>query len=363
MDDLKYWLAFNEITGLGPVRIARLLEAFKSPAEVFSSGRDELICMGGLSRLLAEMIKKFNDWAKIEREIKFLDKHNFGVVTRAQREYPEMIKTIYDPPVIFYTAGNVEYLNTKCIAMVGSREPTPYGREVARMLAKDLCGAGLTIVSGFAAGIDSEAHSATLEAGGRTIAVFGCGIDIVYPKFNKTLYKQVCSGGLAVSEFSPGVKPLRENFPKRNRIISGLSLGVVVIEAGIDSGSLITAESAIEQGREIFAIPGRVTSEKNSGCHKLIKSGAKLVENADDILEELGTFRKNLPKKKVQIELKMDPDEKNVVETLKGGKKQIDIIIRESNLPSSSVTSILTKLEIEGVVTQHAGKIFELRCT
>jgi DNA processing protein len=271
--------------------------------------------------------------------------------------YPKLLKEIKDPPEILYYRGEI-LSNENCFAIVGTRRCSNYGKEIAWQIASDLAEAGLTIVSGFAPGIDTIAHRAAIEKGGRTIAVLGTGIDekSIYPKSNLKLVDKILeNGGAIISEFEPGTHGTKYTFPQRNRIISGLSLGVLVVEARIQSGSLITASYAIEQKRKVFAVPGSIFSQTSKGCHFLIKNGAKLVESAEDILEELGIRKKEVGRREIKGKT---PEENLILEVLKEGALDVEKIIEKTKLPPSKVASILSILEIEGKIKNLGGNTF-----
>jgi DNA processing protein len=273
--------------------------------------------------------------------------------------YPKRLKEIKDPPKILYCLGEVKS-EENCFAIVGARKCTNYGKEIASRIASDLAEAGLTIVSGFAPGIDTMAHRAAIERRKRTIAVLGTGLDekSIYPKSNLKLIDKILeNGGAIISEFEPGTHGTKYTFPQRNRIISGLSLGVLVVEARMQSGALITANYAKEQGRKVFAVPGSIFSQTSKGCHFLIKNGAKLVESAEDILMELGIRKKEVGKKEIKGET---PEENLILEVLKEGALDVEKIIEKTKLPPSKVASILSILEIEGKIKNLGGNIYAI---
>jgi DNA processing protein len=273
--------------------------------------------------------------------------------------YPKRLKEIKDPPKILYCLGEIKS-EENCFAIVGARKCTNYGKEIASRIASDLAEAGLTIVSGFAPGIDTMAHRAAIERRKRTIAVLGTGLDekSIYPKSNLKLIDKILeNGGAIISEFEPGTHGTKYTFPQRNRIISGLSLGVLVVEARMQSGALITANYAKEQGRKVFAVPGSVFSQTSKGCHLLIKNGAKLVESAEDILMELGIRKKEVGKKEIKGET---PEENLILEVLKEGALDVEKIIEKTKLPPSKVASILSILEIEGKIKNLGGNIYAI---
>jgi DNA processing protein len=273
--------------------------------------------------------------------------------------YPKRLKEIKDPPKILYCLGEIKN-EENCFAIIGARKCTNYGKEIAYRIASDLAEAGLTIVSGFAPGIDTMAHRAAIERRKRTIAVLGTGLDekSIYPKSNLKLIDKILeNGGAIISEFEPGTHGTKYTFPQRNRIISGLSLGVLVVEARMQSGALITANYAKEQGRKVFAVPGSVFSQTSKGCHFLIKNGAKLVESAEDILMELGIRKKEVGKKEIKGET---PEENLILEVLKEGALDVEKIIEKTKLPPSKVASILSILEIEGKIKNLGGNIYAI---
>ena len=275
------------------------------------------------------------------------------------KNYPKLLKKIQNPPKILYFLGEIKS-QENCFAIVGTRKCTNYGKEIAYQISADLAEAGLTIVSGFAPGIDTIAHKATIERGKRTIAVLGTGLDekAIYPKSNLKLIDKILeNGGCLISEFEPGTHGTKYTFPQRNRIISGLSFGVLVVEARMGSGSLITANYAKEQGRKIFAVPGSVFSQTSKGCHFLIKKGAKLVESAKDILEELGIEKAKLREKEIKGKT---PEENLILEVLKEGALDIEKIIEKTKLSPSKVASLLSILEIEGKIKNLGGGIYAI---
>jgi len=278
-------------------------------------------------------------------------------ISLKDENYPKRLREIKDPPKILYCLGEIKN-EEDCFAIVGARKCTNYGKEIASRIASDLAEVGLTIVSGFAPGIDTMAHRAAIEKGKRTIAVLGTGIDekSIYPKSNLKLIDKILeNGGAIISEFEPGTHGTKYTFPQRNRIISGLSLGVLVVEARMQSGALITANYAKEQGRKVFAVPGSIFSQASKGCHFLIKNGAKLVESAEDILKELGIRKLEIGKKEIKGKT---PEENLILEVLKEGALDVEKIIEKTKLPPSKVASILSILEIEGKIKNLGGNIY-----
>ncbi len=276
-----------------------------------------------------------------------------------QDNYPELLSHIYSPPTVLYVKGNTDLLHRPSVAIVGSRTPTAYGRSMAAKIASGLAAAGLVIVSGLATGIDSEAHKATLDIGGYTGAIFGNGIDVIYPADNRELAEKVSQSGYCLSEFPLGATPERHNFPRRNRIISGLSLAVVVVEAAARSGALVTADIAAEQGKDVFAVPGPADSPKSDGTINLIRQGAYVAANAEDILQNLGwdvSAKTNEPDKSTMpINIELELDEQKVCDMITSGPLHFDELVRNLNLPSPKLSTILLKLELAGLVVKRPG--------
>ncbi len=368
-NDLKYWLALSFIKDTGPITIKRLLSAFQRPERILKASFNELMNIEDIGELRAKRIYKFNSWNIVEEELKKIKDHNIRILTYADREYPENLRHIDDSPIILYIKGSFIKDDRYAIAIVGSRLMTEYGRSMANKIASELSSLGITIVSGMARGIDTVAHKGALKAGERSIAVLGCGLDRPYPDENMELFEALSNSGAVISEFPLGTPPNKENFPKRNRLISGLSLGVIVVEAAINSGSLITASFALEQGKDVFAIPGNITSRQSEGTNFLIKKGAKLVQKVDDILEEIAPqlkrligssknskefFSKNLDK------LEITDEEKAICNILGNEPKHIDIIVRETSMPTAKLSGLLLGLEIKGIIKQADGKRFYL---
>ncbi|MBI3753224.1 MAG: DNA-protecting protein DprA [Deltaproteobacteria bacterium] len=285
--DIKHWLALGRVKGVGAITYKALIHELKEPAAVFEVSEKRLEQIQGIGKNIASAIRSFNDWAWVEKEAALIKKHDVRFLTVKDADYPDALRSMPDPPPYLYVKGHINKQDDYAVAVVGTRNPTQYGISAAEDISRALAGAGITIVSGMARGIDSVAHMGAIAGNGRTIAVLGSGIDIIYPPENKKLYEDIAANGAVVSEFPFGTKPVATNFPQRNRIISGLVKGVLVIEASEKSGSLITAQLALDYGRDVFALPGNTTSLKSKGTNKLIKNGAKLVEDAGDILEEM----------------------------------------------------------------------------
>jgi len=360
--ELYYWIALRLSAGIGNVTCKNLLAKFGSPERVFHAGREDLAQVEGMGPQTVEAIGRFRHSDAIDREIERIEAAGVQALTISSPEYPDNLKNIYDPPPFLYVKGRLKPQDQQALAVVGSRSSSDYGRKVALDICREMAAAGLTVVSGMARGIDSVAHAAALAGKGRTIAVLGCGVDIVYPLENKKLYDRIAENGAVVSEYSMGVKPNAYNFPARNRIISGLALGVLVVEAGMKSGSLITARMALDQGRDVFAVPGSIYSFKTKGVHSLLRSGAKLVEGAADIFEELKLGKPQHgnvePEPEADVIAELEPALQNLYGMLQESPVHIDDLIVRSHLPSGQLSSLLLELELGGFVQQLPGKRF-----
>ncbi len=391
MEDNKiYWLALSLVQGVGAILFKRLIEAFGSPRNVFEASPEALQQVEGVGAKTAYHIKAFFKTDTLRKQLQLLEKHRVHFVTFNDSSYPELLRNIFDPPPVLYVKGTFSERDRLAVAVVGSRKSSSYGRLTAEKICVDLVSRGVTIVSGLARGIDSFAHRGALKGGGRTIAVLGNGVDYIYPRENRKLYEEIVEKGAVISEFPLGTPPDRKNFPVRNRIISGLSLGVVVVEASDQSGALITADQALEQGREVLAIPGNISSYTSRGTHRLIKQGAKLVETAEDILEELSLFRREAgtqiqslpsnPSRPVSIRsperkrptssstlLKgettppledLTEDERLVYAVIDSEPLHIDEIVHRLQRPTGFVLGVLMMLEMKNKIKQLSGKMF-----
>ena len=352
--DIKYWVAFNRIPRIGRVRFKLLEERFGTLEKAWSAGLSELRA-AGLDSKTAQNIATCKLQIDPDAELERLVDYGGRAITWNDDEYPARLKEIYDLPPVLYVLGELRPDDERSVAVVGTRGPTAYGREVAYQLTYDLARSGVAIVSGLARGIDAVAHRAALEAGQRTIAVLGSGIDVMYPREHAGLASEIVQNGALVSEHPMGTRPKAENFPRRNRIMSGMTLGTVVIEAGEKSGALLTSSHALEQDREVFAVPGNIFSPSSRGANRLIRdSAAKLVVEAKDILEEL-----NLTYIGKQVEMTAlfpeDESESEVLKRVTFDPVHIDEIIRESGLNISTVSSTLAMMELKGLVKQVGG--------
>lgn len=359
-NSLKYWLAWNKIPDIGPKRFYKLLEYFGSVENAWQAKSGEISKILNLSSKISSRLFEEKNNIIPERELDSVYKYKVNVLTIEDALYPKNLKTIHYPPPVLYFKGTIVKADKNSISIVGSRKATYYGKMVAEKLSKDLTLAGLTIISGMARGIDTAAHKGALSVNGRTIAVFGCGIDHIYPPENRRLAQEMQESGAIISEFPLSTLPERQNFPRRNRIISGLSLGTVVVEAAEKSGALITADFALDQGREVFAIPGNINSPLSDGSHNLIKQGAKLVNNYQDILEEIHIVlsQKADEKEMVKENTSLTEEEKIIYRLITKEPIQIDEIIDTSNLSAGKVSEILLNLELRDLIKEIEGKRF-----
>lgn len=370
-----YWLALRRVKGIGP-RIARLLlERFGTAPAVFSAGEEALIA-AGVNRPVARAITEFSDFAPLDRELCELARLGGRLVKWTDEDYPEPLRHIADPPPLLYVRGRTIAGERQCVAVVGARAASEAALHMAHRLGSELASKGLTVVSGLARGIDGQAHRGALEVRGRTIAVLGCGIDIIYPPEHRKLAEELIGdGGALFSELPVGTPPLAENFPTRNRIISGLCLGVIIVEAAERSGSLITARTALEQDRQVFAVPGSPLNGRSRGSNRLIKEGAKLVECVEDVIEDLAP-QLDLPKsssggqpasagEKSSLLISTAGGQQNMevlMEPLASGEKMhIDALVEKSGLDTPTALGLLLELELSGLVAQHPGKLFSLK--
>ncbi|HXZ54934.1 MAG TPA: DNA-processing protein DprA [Burkholderiales bacterium] len=349
--DLAAWIELSLVPGLGGGRLRSLLSAFGLPANVLRATRPQLCRV--VPEPLAESILGRKRGAEVDKALRWADKPGHAVLTLADGAYPKQLLEIPDPPALLYVVGESQLLSCRALAVVGSRNATPQGLKNAHAFARALSDAGLAVVSGLALGVDSEAHRGGLEGRGSTFAVLGTGVDITYPRRNAPLAGEIASRGALVSEFPLGTEPYAGNFPRRNRLISGLAKGCLVVEAAMDSGSLITARLAADQGREVFAIPGSIHSPLSKGCHALIKQGAKLVESAHDVLEELG----------LAVRPPEEAPDAGVGHDLldKMGYDPCDIneIVARSGLPVEAVSATLLQLELDGKIAGLPGGLYQ----
>lgn len=367
MDDIAYWLALLRAPGIGPVRYRELLQRHASPRALFQRSPGTLAA----DRLIPPETARYlanPDWAAVNQDLRWLAQPGRHLLTLHDHGYPPWLKEIHDPPPVLHVLGDPDCLSSPQVAVVGSRNPTPAGAELAADFAAELVRHGFTVTSGLAAGIDAAAHRGALAAGGTTIAVAGTGLDRVYPARHRHLADDIARAGAVVSEFPLGSPPLPESFPRRNRIISGLSRGTLVVEAALQSGSLITARAALEQGREVFAIPGSIHNPCARGCHALIREGAKLVETIHDILDELapaaagcGPSTPNRPARDVTNIPPLDETFAAVLRQIDYAPTSIDTLIERTGHPSERLCAMLLELELAGHVSAAPGGAYMRR--
>ena len=393
--DTKSLIHLNLIPGIGNHTIRRLLAAFGSAEKSVAATSAELAQIDGLTPDVRQQLIDGRSRAPLAQELELIEQHQCHIVTINDAAYPTLLKQISDPPVLLYIIGEFPLQNAPSIAIVGSRSPTEYGKTTSQQLSYQLAERGITVVSGFARGIDTCVHRGALEGGGRTVAVFGCGLSIIYPETNRTLAAEIIESGALISEFPMTVPPRGNNFPRRNRVISGLTLGTLVVEASERSGSLITARHAAEQGREVFAVPGQIFSNVSRGTHSLINQGATLINSVDDLLDALprdytkalggespeptrqtpprmnqdskrsdkaaplqSTRKGSTPPSQPTTNLNLTPDEQTVLSAMDTDSVHIDEITRVTQLPIGKVSSLLVMLELKGIVQQLPGKQF-----
>ena len=364
LTDCERYILLNLVPDIGSARLKQLLEAFGGLDEVWAASETELRRVPGVGPVLAQRLTAGRGNTRLlEQELRLAEAAKAQILTLEETGYPAALRQIHDPPLALYIRGSLP-IEEIAVAMVGSRHASHYGLETAQRLAYDLALRGVTIVSGLARGIDGAAHRGALKAGGRTIAVLGSGLSVVYPPEHEELSRQIIERGALVSEYPMTMQPLPHNFPRRNRIISGLSLGVVVVEAAARSGALITADCALEQGREVFAVPGPITTPTSQGTHHLLKQGAALVTSAEDILEELGLTapqpaRPSAARAPAQAPDDLAAEEQQVFACLSRDEpRYIDTITETSGMEAMTVSSALLQLELRHLIRQLPGKQF-----
>src|SRR5947199_4425766 len=361
MNATEACIALNMLPTVGPVRLRKLLEVFKEPQEILRAKRSELRNVEGIGNEVADQIANWESTIDLAGELKRVRDFGASVITQDLPSYPRPLREIHAPPIVLYVWGDLQERDHHAIGVIGARRTTHYGTESAKKLAYQLAYAGLTVISGLARGIDTAAHQAALAAKGRTIAVIGSGLAKLYPPENAGLAEKIRNGnGAIVSEFSMEIEPDRQTFPMRNRIISGWSQGILIVEAGMNSGALITATKAIEQGRSVYAVPGHINAPSAIGSNRLIQQGAKLVMDASDILDDLQIL---LPESKPITAAtrplpELSESERSVYDAIEASETAIDAIAARCNLPSPTVSSVLLRLELKRLVKQLPGKYF-----
>jgi DNA processing protein len=375
--DIEKWLKLIRADGIGPTTFGKLIRHFGSVDRALGASVSELAKIDGVGFKTGEQIASTRNKFDAAAELALAGKLDIWIIHLEDNRYPPVLKQIYDPPPVLYIKGSLTRQDNLCISIVGSRRCSIYGREQTSRLAHFLAAAGFTICSGMARGIDTEAHQGALSANGRTIAVQGCGLADVYPPENKKLFELIAESGACISELPLQYEPLSENFPPRNRIIAGLALGTIVIEAGHRSGALITARAAMENNREVMAVPGKIDSPVSKGCHQLIKQGAKLIETVEDVMEALGYIGRELQdhvtaakekaseKKEKPLfdagQLHLSESERKICDYLGNEPTHIDQIIAETDLAPGSINAALISLRLKGLIKQLPGNLFVKR--
>lgn len=364
MDPKEALIALNMVDHVGPVRLRQLLAHFGDAPSILRASRSQLLRVNGIGEDTAEAIAGWEKAVDLGAELRRIEQFGCRILTESEPEYPPLLREIYDPPIVLYVKGSLKPQDRNAVAIVGSRQTTSYGTEVGRKLGYQLGYIGVLVVSGGARGIDTAAHQGALNARGRTVVVLGTGINIVFPPENAELFERVIANGALITQFPFNRQADKQSFPIRNRIVAGMSLGTVVVEANLTSGALITAKFAADYGRQVFAVPGRIDSPRSKGCHDLIKEGAKLCEGAEDILCEFEYLfpPSNRPPSPAETgtlpALALSENEARVLAVLTREESSIDEVIRRSGLPTSAVSVALLSLEMKKIVQQLPGKLF-----
>jgi len=375
--DIEKWLKLIRTEHVGPSTFAKFIKHFGSVDRALGASVSELAKINGVGFKIAERIAATRAKFDVTAELELAQKLDVWIISLDDKRYPPILKQIYDPPPVLYIRGSLTRQDNLCISIVGSRYCSLYGQEQSSRLAHFLSSAGFTICSGMARGIDTAAHQGALSAGGRTIAVQGCGLANIFPPENKKLFELIAESGACISELPLQYEPLSENFPPRNRIIAGLSLGTIVVEAGLNSGALISARAALENNREVMAVPGKIDSPLSKGAHQLIKQGAKLIESVEDVMDALGYIGEQLEKhvsaaaqnasESVEAplfdarNLKLSSDEKTIYDCLDKEPLHIEQIIADAELTAGSVNAALISLRLKGLIRQLPGSLFVKR--
>jgi DNA processing protein len=351
--DARYWVGFQHVRRIGPVRLKRLVDRFGSIGDAWAARQSDLRSV--LDEASVESIVKVRAALDIDQEMDRIARLGIEVLTLGDEGYPQLLREVPNPPSVLYVKGELLEADIKAVSMVGTRRCTAYGRQIAASMAEDLARAGVTIVSGLALGIDGQAHRGALAGGGRTIAVLGSGVDQIYPSSHRDLARQIIENGAVISDYPPGTKPDARNFPPRNRIIAGLSRGVVVVEAPVRSGALITVDFAADYGRDVFCVPGNVMSDCSAGNHAVIRDGARLVTSAADVLDDLGMAVPE-PGKAVQQSFPMSDEERHLINHILWEPQHIDELAAAAGLTPSQSGALLTLLELKGAVRDIGGQ-------
>lgn len=357
-------MALNLIEHLGPIRLRHLLAHFGEPEAILRASRPQLLLVPGIGSEVADAITSWESTVDLPGELARIQDYGCRVIIGEDDEYPPHLREIYDPPIVLYVKGRLKDSDRNAVALVGSRQTTQYGTEVARKLAYQLAYTGVTVVSGGARGIDTASHQGALSAKGRTVAVLGTGINLVFPAENAELFERIAAAGAVITQFPFNRTADKQSFPIRNRIVAGMTLGTVVVEANLTSGAMITANFATDYGRQVFAVPGRIDSPRSKGCHDLLKKGARLCEGIEDILSEFEYLfpPPNRPASAAETgvlpAMELPEPEQRVLATLDGSGRGADEVIRESGLPASAVNVALFSLEMKRLVRQLPGRLF-----
>jgi DNA processing protein len=358
-DPVLSWIGLSSVPGVGRATFRKLVKRFGSPERALAAPAGELLAIEGIARKAIEAIASFSWREHAEREYEKASNAGVAILTMDDAAYPDSLRDTLDPPLFLYVKGALKPEDSNAVAIVGTRKPTHYGKTVTHRLAGELAASGFTVVSGLARGIDTQAHRGALAARGRTIAVLGCGIDVAYPPENRVLMDVIVNAGAVVTENPFGTKPESGYFPARNRIISGLARGTVIIEASEDSGSLITAQYALEQGRKLFAVPGNIGSPVSRGTNSLIKEGAILIEGVGNVLAGLGAGPASAVQRSPARPLPLlTPDESLVLKCINSEPKHIDVLMSESRMAAGALGGVLVNLELKGLAKQLPGKYF-----
>jgi DNA processing protein len=358
---ILFWTALNSIRGLGPVKISKLIEYFHQPDAIFNESRDTLLKTGIINNQICEQIHNPQTLHAAEALLEETRKAEIILLSLSDPQYPQYLKEIFAPPPILFVKGNLSIFKKHAVSIVGTRTPTQYGKAATLQIVKGLVENNLTVVSGMARGIDTIAHESTLSMNGSTVAVLGCGIDVVYPKTNLDLWERISEKGVLVSEFNPGTPPESYNFPRRNRIISGLSAAVVVVEAGERSGSLITSDYALQQGREVFAVPGPITSSLSSGTFKLLLDGATPARSGHEIAESLSmitlsSLKRTSVSAPVKRQIELPENEQKLFTHISDQPLRIDELVELSGCTLNDTFGILLNLELKNLIKQVSGQ-------
>jgi DNA processing protein len=351
--DARYWVGFQHVRRIGPVRLKRLIDRFGSISAAWQASQAELRTV--LDESSAESIAGVRSSLDLDREMERIERLGIDVLTLGDATYPQLLREVPNPPAVLYVKGTICDGDLKAVGMVGTRRCTAYGRQIAFTMAEELAKAGVTVISGLALGIDGQGHRGALAGGGRTIAVLGSGVDQIYPSSHRDLAAQIVENGAVISDYPPGTKPDARNFPPRNRIIAGLSRGIVVVEAPARSGALITVDFAADYGRDVFCVPGNALSEHSAGCHAVIRDGGRLVTSAADVLDDLG-MSAPATGAAVQQSFPMSDEERHVFNYIRWEPQHIDEIAVAAGLTSSQSGALLTLLELKGAVRDAGGQ-------